>query len=91
MTAPSKENEMKTKTKCSARSQRHRGHRRGRTSMEIQSRREMRSIWKNYVDNGGNMTYEQLEKKFGLRQTRGMNAWRVVKKYEEMLRKEGKI
>lgn len=82
---------MSTATKTPARSQKHRGHRRGRTSVEVQSRREMRSIWKNYVDNGGNLTYEQLEKKFGLRQTRGMNAWRVVKKYEGMLREEGKI
>jgi hypothetical protein len=52
---------------------------------------EMRAIWRDYKGNGGaGLSFSELETKYGLKPSRGMNAHRIVKKYD-MLLGEGKV
>ena len=52
----------------------------GKTAAEVVDQAEIKAIAMAYKGNGGSMSYEQVEKSFGLRQSRGMTAYRVVKK-----------
>jgi len=63
-----------------------------RTSSGVTDPKEMREIWRAYKGNGGAMSFEEIEKdpRFNLRVSRGMNAYRIIKKYNEMMG-EGKV
>jgi hypothetical protein len=56
---------------------------RGRTAKEVSNVAEMKAIWAEHKENGGTLSYDAIEKKFGLRETNGMTAYRVCKKYEK--------
>jgi hypothetical protein len=56
----------------------------GKTAAEVVDQAEIKAIVMAYKGNGGSMSYEQIEKSFGLRRSRGMTAYRVVKKAASM-------
>ena len=55
----------------------------GKTSSEVTDAKEMRRIWAACRKNGGGMSYEQAEREFGLREMKGMTAYRVCQKHEK--------
>ena len=58
-----------------------------RKSSEVTDPSEMEAIWKAYRGNGGELSYAEVERKFGLRPARGNHAFRVMERWER-LRKE---
>jgi len=52
----------------------------GRLASQVVCPKEIRSIFLAYRGNGGDMSYEQIEKAFDLKPTRGMTAYRIVQK-----------
>jgi ribosome modulation factor len=50
----------------------------GRSAPEVTDPAEIERIRKAYKGNGGTMSYDQIEKEFGLRSCRGMTAYRIV-------------
>lgn len=60
-----------------------------RKGEEVTDLAEMERIWKAHKKNGGKYkSYEAIEadKSFGLKWANGMTAWRIIKKYEKILR-----
>ena len=55
----------------------------GRLASDVTNPQEIKRIWKAYKKNGGKLTYQAIEKEFGLKQTNGMSAYRVVHKFAE--------
>jgi hypothetical protein len=59
----------------------------GRLASEVTSAKEIRRIWKACRVNGGDLAYEGVEEKFGLRPARGMTALRICQKHEKRSKK----
>lgn len=57
-----------------------------RTSSQVKDEEEMKAIYYAYKGNGGKFSYSSLEKEFNLRDNNGMNAYRIVKLYEKILK-----
>lgn len=57
-----------------------------RISSEVNDPAEMKAIFEAYRENGGDLTFQQIElvKKFRLKKANGMTAYRIIKRYETM-------
>lgn len=60
----------------------------GKTAAEVVGREDVKAIVLAYRGNGGDMSYEQIEKVFGLRQSNGMTAYRIIKRAAKEASKE---
>jgi hypothetical protein len=61
----------------------------GRAARQVTDATEMEAIWRAYKGNGGAMSYEAIERAFGLRPSNGMTAYRLIKKYAALKAKGG--
>jgi hypothetical protein len=63
----------------------------GRTATEVTDPAEMKTIWSAYRGNGGACSYQQIELNpaFNLRVANGNTAYRIVKKYDEIVKLGG--
>lgn len=59
-----------------------------RKAAEVTDLAEMEAIWKAHKKNGGKLSYEGIEneKSFALKWANGMTSYRIIKKYERILR-----
>lgn len=56
-----------------------------RTASQVTDTKEIEAIWNDYKGNGGKLTYEQIDAKYGLKPSNGHHAWIIVKKHKAKL------
>ena len=57
----------------------------GRLSSQVTNMAEIEKIWLAYKANGGRLSFNGIEKAFGLRPNNGKTAYRIIQKYKGLL------